>query len=124
MKASSTTELPFMDLKSQYLALKGEIDERIARVLNHGQFILGPEVSEMEEALAAYIGATHCVAVASGTEAMLMSLMALGIGPGDEVIAPAFTFAATAEVVMLVGATPVLVDIDGETCNIDASLIE
>jgi UDP-2-acetamido-2-deoxy-ribo-hexuluronate aminotransferase len=124
MKASSSSALPFVDLKSQYQALKDEIDGRIARVLEHGQFILGPEVGELEEALAAYVGAQHCVAVASGTEALLMSLMALGIGPGDEVIVPAFTFAATAEVAVLVGATPVLVDVEADTCNIDASLVE
>ena len=124
MKASSSSMLPFVDLKSQYDALKEEIDGRLARVLEHGRFILGPEVLEMEEALAAYVGARHCVAVASGTEAMLMSLMALGVRAGDEVIVPAFTFAATAEVAVLVGATPVLVDVERDTCNIDASLIE
>jgi UDP-2-acetamido-2-deoxy-ribo-hexuluronate aminotransferase len=123
MKASSSSTLPFVDLKSQYLALQAEIDSAIAGVLGHGQFILGPEVALMEEALASYSGAEHCIAVASGTEALLMSLMALGIGPGDEVIVPAFTFAATAEVAVLVGATPVLVDIEPDTCNIDASLI-
>ena len=116
--------IPFADLGAQYAALKDEIDSRIARVLEHGRFILGPEVGEMEEALAGYVGARHCIAVASGTEALLMSLMALGVGPGDEVIVPAFTFAATAEVAVLVGATPVLVDIEPDTCNIDASQIE
>ena len=124
MKASSSSRLPFVDLKGQYRSLKGGIDRRIARVLEHGQFILGPEVVEMEGALAAYVGAAHCIAVASGTEALLMSLMAHGVGPGDEVIVPAFTFAATAEVAVLVGATPVLVDVEPDTCNIDASLIE
>jgi UDP-2-acetamido-2-deoxy-ribo-hexuluronate aminotransferase len=116
--------IPFADLAAQYAALKDEIDGRIARVLEHGQFILGPEVGEMEKALASYVGARQCIAVASGTEALLMSLMALGVGPGDEVIVPAFTFAATAEVVVLVGATPVLVDVEPDTCNIDASLVE
>ena len=116
--------IPFADLGAQYAALKAEIDSRIARVLEHGRFILGPEVGEMEDALASYVGARHCIAVASGTEALLMSLMALGVGPGDEVIVPAFTFVATAEVVVLVGATPVLVDIEPDTCNIDAELIE
>jgi UDP-2-acetamido-2-deoxy-ribo-hexuluronate aminotransferase len=124
MKASSSSAFPFVDLKSQYDALKGEIDARIAQVLDHGQFILGPEVAEMEEALATYVGAQHCIAVASGTEALLMSLMALGVGPGDEVIVPGFTFAATAEVAVLVGATPVLLDVEPDTCNIDASLVE
>ena len=124
MKASFGSAPPFVDLKSQYLQLKSEIDGRIARVLEHGQFILGPEVAEMEQALASYAGTDHCIAVASGTEALLMSLMALGIGPGDEVIVPAFTFAATAEVVVLAGATPVLVDVETDTCNIDASAVE
>jgi UDP-2-acetamido-2-deoxy-ribo-hexuluronate aminotransferase len=124
MKASSNSPLPFVDLKGQYRSLKGEIDGRISRVLEHGQFILGPEVAEMEEALAAYAGAAQCIAVASGTEALLMSLMALGVGPGDEVIVPAFTFAATAEVAVLVGAMPVLIDVEPDTCNIDARLIE
>ena len=116
--------IPFADLRSQYHSLKDEIDGAITRVLEHGQFIMGPEVAEMEQALAAFTGAEHCIAVASGTEAMLVSLMALGIGPGDEVITPAFTFAATAEVVVLVGATPVLIDIEPHTCNVDAALIE
>ncbi|HWT13579.1 MAG TPA: DegT/DnrJ/EryC1/StrS family aminotransferase [Allosphingosinicella sp.] len=116
--------IPFVDLRSQYQGLKEEIDTAIARVLDHGRFIMGPEVAAMEEALAAYAGTRHCVAVASGTEALLISLMALGIGPGDEVIVPAFTFAATAEVVVLVGATPVLVDVEADTCNLDAGLLE
>ncbi len=116
--------IPFADLGAQYRAQKAEIEAAIARVLDHGQFIMGPEVAELEAALAAYTGTTYCIAVASGTDAMLISLMALGIGPGDEVIVPAFTFAATAEVVILAGATPVLVDIEGHTCNVDAALIE
>lgn len=116
--------IPFVDLRSQYHQLKEEIDGAIARVLDHGQYIMGPEVAEMEQALAAYTGSEHCIAVSSGTEALLISLMALGIGPGDEVIIPAFTFAATAEVVVLAGATPVLVDIEPHTCNVDAALIE
>jgi UDP-2-acetamido-2-deoxy-ribo-hexuluronate aminotransferase len=116
--------ITFVDLKSQYRALEKDIAGASDGVLEHGQFIMGPEVAEMEEALAAFAGTAHCVAVASGTEALLISLMALGIGPGDEVIVPAFTFAATAEVVLLVGATPVLVDIELETCNIDPSGIE
>jgi UDP-2-acetamido-2-deoxy-ribo-hexuluronate aminotransferase len=124
MEAPSSNSIPFVDLKAQYSALKGEIDARIAAVLAHGQFIMGPEVREMEEALAALTGSAHCVAVASGTEALLISLMALGIGVGDEVIVPAFTFAATAEVVLLVGATPVLVDVEPDTANIDVQAVE
>jgi UDP-2-acetamido-2-deoxy-ribo-hexuluronate aminotransferase len=116
--------IPFADLATQYSELKDEIDGAIARVIAHGRFILGPEVEQMERALAGHIGAGHCVSVASGTEALLMSLMALGIGAGDEVILPAFTFAATAEVVALVDATPVLVDVEPDTCNLDATLLE
>ena len=116
--------MQFIDLKSQYRALKPEIDEAIQRVLDHGQYILGPEVAEMEQALASYCGTAHCISVASGTDALLMSLMALGIGPGDEVITTPFTFAATAEVIVLAGATPVFADIETETCNVDPRLIE
>ena len=115
--------IPFADLGAQYGAIKDEVDSAIARVIAHGRFILGPEVAEMEQALADFAGVGHCISVASGTEALLISLMALGIGAGDEVIVPAFTFAATAEVALLVGATPVLVDIEADTCNIDAALI-
>ncbi|MES2135440.1 MAG: DegT/DnrJ/EryC1/StrS family aminotransferase [Pseudomonadota bacterium] len=115
--------VPFIDLKSQYRALQEEIDGGIRRVLEHGQFIMGPEVAEMEQALAALTGAGHCISVASGTEAMLIALMALGIGRGDEVIVPAFTFAATAEVVLRVGATPVLVDVEADTCNIQVEAV-
>lgn len=117
-------KIPFIDLKSQFEALEPDIRSAIDGVLAHGQFIMGPEVAEMESALAARIGSSHCIAVASGTEALLISLMALGIGPGDEVIVPAFTFAATAEVVLLVGATPVLVDVEPDTANIDVSQVE
>lgn len=119
----SVAMIPFIDLKSQYEALKPEIQSRINRVLDHGQYIMGPEVRELEERLEAYTGARHCVTVSSGTEALLISLMALGVGPGHEVITTPFTFVATAEVVALVGATPVFVDIEPDTCNIDASAI-
>jgi UDP-2-acetamido-2-deoxy-ribo-hexuluronate aminotransferase len=116
--------IPFIDLKSQYLALKPTIDSRIQRVLDHGQYIMGPEVRELEERLEAFTGSSHCITVASGTEALLISLMALGIGVGDEVITTPFTFAATAEVIVLLGAKPVFVDIEPDTCNIDANKIE
>jgi UDP-2-acetamido-2-deoxy-ribo-hexuluronate aminotransferase len=116
--------IPFVNLKSQYIALKSEIQARINGVLEHGQYIMGPEVKELEDKLVAYTGAKHCITVASGTEALLISLMALGVGRGDEVITTAFTFAATAEVIVLLGAKPVFVDIESETCNIDTSLIE
>jgi UDP-2-acetamido-2-deoxy-ribo-hexuluronate aminotransferase len=116
--------IAFIDLKTQYQSLKKEINERINAVLEHGQYIMGPEVQELEERLAAYTGAKHCITVASGTEALLISLMALGIKPGDEIITTAFTFVATAEVIVLLGAQPVFVDIEPDTCNIDAKLIE
>lgn len=119
-----TDIIEFIDLKAQYRALKGPVDARIAAVLEHGRFIMGPEIAELEERLAAYVGVDHCISVASGTEALLIALMALGVGPGDEVVTTPFTFAATAEVIALVGATPVFVDIDLSDCNIDASLIE
>lgn len=116
--------MEFTDLKSQYAALRENINARIQKVLDHGQYIMGPEVAELELRLAAYTGARHCVAVASGTEALLISLMALGLKPGDEVITTPFTFAATAEMIVLLGGIPVLVDIEADTCNIDAGLIE
>lgn len=120
----SEVVIPFIDLKTQYQDLKGEINERIQRVLDHGQYIMGPEVKELETKLAAYTGAKHCITVASGTEGLLISLMALGVQPGDEVITTPFTFVATAEVIVLIGAIPVFVDIEPDTCNINASLIE
>lgn len=119
-----TTKIEFIDLKTQYAALKPAIDARIQRVLDHGQYIMGPEVRELEERLEAYTGARHCITVASGTEALLISLMALDIKPGDEVITTPFTFVATAEVITLLGAIPVFVDIEPDTCNIDHTRIE
>jgi len=116
--------MQFIDLKKQYAGLKTAIDQRIQAVLNHGQYIMGPEVQELENALARYTEAKHCITVSSGTEALLISLMALGIKPGDEVITPSFTFVATAEVVALLGAIPVLVDVEADTGNINADLIE
>jgi UDP-2-acetamido-2-deoxy-ribo-hexuluronate aminotransferase len=116
--------MQFIDLKSQYAALKSDIDARIQRVLDHGQYIMGPEVAELETALAGFTGSKHCITVASGTEALLIALMALDLNPGDEVITTPFTFAATAEMIVLAGAKPVFVDIEPDTCNINASLIE
>ncbi len=116
--------IPFIDLKAQYHALKPTIQERIDNVLEHGQYILGPEVNELEERLASFTGTQDCVTVASGTDALLVSLMALGVGPGDEVITTPFTFVATAEVIVLAGAKPVFVDVEADTCNVDVSLIE
>ena len=116
--------MQFADLKTQYSALKTSVDARIQRVLDHGQYILGPEVAELEAALATFTGARHCITVASGTEALLIALMALDIQPGDEVITTPFTFAATAETIVLAGARPVFVDVQADTANIDVSLIE
>jgi UDP-2-acetamido-2-deoxy-ribo-hexuluronate aminotransferase len=116
--------MEFIDLKSQYQASRDLINGRIQAVLDHGQYIMGPEVGELEERLAEYTGARHCITVASGTEALLIALMALGVGRGDEVITTPFTFIATAEAIVLLGATPVFVDIDPVTCNIAPALIE
>ncbi|MFC4931136.1 DegT/DnrJ/EryC1/StrS family aminotransferase [Massilia sp. GCM10023247] len=116
--------MEFIDLKAQYRASSELINKRINAVLEHGQYILGPEVAELEARLAAYTGARHCITVASGTEALLIALMALGLRPGDEVITTPFSFIATAEVIVLLGAVPVFVDIDPATCNIAPGLIE
>jgi UDP-2-acetamido-2-deoxy-ribo-hexuluronate aminotransferase len=116
--------MDFIDLKSQYRALRESVNARIQKVLDHGQYILGPEVAELERELARYVGADHCVAVASGTDALLAPLMALGIKPGDEVITTPFTFAATAEMVVLLGAKPVYVDVQPDTAIIEPSKIE
>lgn len=115
--------MDFIDLKTQYRRLKADIDAGIARVLAHGQFILGPEVAELEEKLAAYTGAKYCISVANGTDALQIAQMALGIGPGDEVITPGFNYIATAETVALLGARPVYVDVDARTCNLDPALL-
>lgn len=117
------TDIPFIDLKSQYASLKQSIDSRIQAVLDHGQYIMGPEVQELERRLAEFVGVPHCISVASGTEALLIALMATGVQPGDEVITTPFSFAATAEVIALVGAVPVFVDVDAETYNLDPSLV-
>lgn len=111
--------LPFVDLAAQTRRLRGVLDARIAAVLDHGRYILGPEVAELEAALAAFLGARHVVGVASGTAALQIALMAEGIGRGDAVFLPAFTFTATAEAVLAVGAEPVFVDVDAATCLID-----
>ncbi|WP_292934763.1 DegT/DnrJ/EryC1/StrS family aminotransferase [Noviherbaspirillum sp.] len=116
--------MEFIDLKSQYQALRPQIHARMQAVLDHGNYIMGPEVQELEARLAEYTGASDCVTVASGTEALLIALMAIGIEPGDEVITTPFSFIATAEVIVLLGAIPVFVDIEPDTCNINATLIE
>lgn len=116
--------IPFIDLKVQYRALQSDIRVRIDRVLEHGQYVMGPEVAELEERLAAYVGVRHCVSASSGTDTLLIAMMALGIGRGDEVITTPFTFIATGEMIALLGATPVFVDIDPRTCNLDPEKIE
>lgn len=116
--------MEFVDLQSQYQELKAEIDAGIARVLAHGKYILGPEVGELEEKLAEFVGAKHCISVANGTDALQIAQMAFGIGPGDEVITPGFTYIATAETVALLGAKPVYVDVCPKTYNLDPRKLE
>ncbi len=116
--------IPMVDLKTQYHNLKGEIDRAVLDALESSQFILGPNVAAFEQEAADYLGANHAVAVASGTDALHLALLAAGVGPGDEVITSTFTFIATAEAVRYLGATPVFVDIDSRTFNIDPALIE
>ena len=101
MNAPAKSSIDFVDLKVQYAALRDSINARIQKVLDHGQFILGPEVGELEQKLVAYTGAKHCITCASGTEALLIALMAIGIKPGDEVVTTPFTFVATAEMIVL-----------------------
>ena len=117
-----TTEpapIAFLDLAAQQRRIGGAIETRIRRVLDHCRFVLGPEVDELEARLAAFAGAAHCVGVSSGTDALQIAMMAEGIGPGDAVFLPAFTYTATAEVPLLLGATPVFIDIDPDTFQID-----
>ncbi|MCQ4251912.1 DegT/DnrJ/EryC1/StrS family aminotransferase [Pseudomonas stutzeri] len=116
--------IEFIDLKTQQARIKDKIDAGIQRVLAHGQYILGPEVAELEEKLAAFVGAKYSITCANGTDALQIAQMALGIGPGDEVITPGFTYIATAETVALLGAKPVYVDIDPRTYNLDPQLLE
>lgn len=116
--------MQLIDLQAQYQRIKSDVDARIHAVLDHGRYVMGPEIEELEARLAEYVGAPHCIALSSGTDALLVAMMALDIGPGDEVITTPFTFIATGEMIGLLGATPVFVDIDPETYNIDAALIE
>jgi UDP-2-acetamido-2-deoxy-ribo-hexuluronate aminotransferase len=116
--------MQFVDLAAQRARIRGSLDAAIARVLDHGQFILGPEVGQLEEKLAGYTGSAHCISCANGTDALQIALMALGVGPGDEVITPAFSYVATAEAAILLGAKVVYVDIDPCTYNIDPALLE
>ena len=117
-------KIPFIDLQAQYQAYKPEIDKAIQNVLNSSQYIMGPEVKKLEEGLSAYTGSKHAIACSSGTDALLIALMAMDIQPGDEVITTPFTFIATTEVVSILGAVPVFVDVDPDTLNINADKIE
>ncbi len=114
----------FMDLQSQQQRIRPALEKNVHRVLHHGQYIMGPEVTELEEKLADYAGVTHCITVSSGTDSLLIALMALGVGPGDEVITSPFTFIATAEMIALTGAIPVFVDIDPRTYTLDPRQLE
>ena len=116
--------MEFIDLKSQQSQIKEKLDEAISRVLSHGKYILGPEVDALEEELASFTGSDHCISCANGTDALQIALMSLGVGPGDEIVVPAFTYIATAEAVSILGARPVFVDVLPDTFNLDASLLE
>jgi UDP-2-acetamido-2-deoxy-ribo-hexuluronate aminotransferase len=116
--------MQFIDLKAQQDRIKNQIDANIQKVLEHGKYIMGPEVNELEQKLAEYAGTKHAIGVASGTDALLMPLMAYDVKPGDAIFTVSFTFIATAEVVQLLGATPVFVDIDGDTFNMDTVKLE
>jgi dTDP-4-amino-4,6-dideoxygalactose transaminase len=120
MNLRTNPPIPFIDVAAQRRRLGSAIDAAVGRVLNHCQFILGPEVRAFEAELAAFCGARHVVTCASGTDALVLALRAMGVGPGDAVLCPSFTFCATAEVAVLVGATPVFVDVDAATFNIDS----
>ncbi len=116
--------MDFIDLKTQFKLIESSVRKRIDAVLAHGQFIMGPEINELEQKLAEYVGVKHCLSCSSGTDALLMPLMAKGIGPGDAILTTPFTFVATAEVISLLGATPIFVDIDPVTFNIDPKKLE
>ena len=116
--------MQFIDLAAQQKRIREKIESNIAVVLNHGKYIMGPEVKELEDRLADYVGVKNAIGCASGTDALLMALMAYGVGPGDAVFTPPFTFIATVEVISLLGATPVFVDIDPQTYNIDPAKLD
>ena len=116
--------MQFIDLKAQQARIRSKVESNILNVLDHGQYIMGPEIKELEQQLAEYAGTKHAIACSSGTDALLLALMAHGVGPGDAIITTPFTFIATAEVISLVGATPVFVDIDPKTYNICPTAIE
>lgn len=119
-----TTKVEFTGLTPQRQLLRDRIDANIARVIDHGQFIMGPEVAELERELSAYCGARHSIAVANGTDALQIGLMAVGVGPGDAVLVPSFTYTATAEVILVLGARPIFVDVDVDSFNIAVDDLE
>jgi len=114
----------FIDLESQQTRIRDQLDRRIAGVLDHGRYIMGPEVAELERALESYLGVKHAIGVSSGTDSLLIALMALGVGPGDEVVTVSYTWISTAEVIALLGAKPVFVDIEPDTWNMDPERLE
>ena len=116
--------IPLLDLSAQYRQIGPDLESAVINVLRSGHYVLGEEVASFERDFAAYCGTRHAVAVNTGTSALHLALLAAGVGPGDEVITTPFTFAATAETIVLLGGKPVYVDIEADTCNIDASLIE
>ena len=116
--------MQFIDIQAQYQAYKESIDQRMKQVMDHGRFIMGPEVSEIESVLADYVGVQHCITTASGTDSLEIALRALEIGAGDEVITVPFTWISTAEVIAQVGATPVFIDIEASTYNMDVDQLE
>src|SRR6202041_3049434 len=124
MNAENFAPMPFLDVKAQRARIGPGLQARLDAVLAHGQYILGPEVAELEARLAAFCGAAHCVGVSSGTDALQIALMAEGVGCGDAVFLPAFTYTATAEVPLLLGATPVFVDVDPRTFQMDPARLQ
>ena len=122
--AVAIDRVPLLDMSRQYAVLKDQLDSAVLKVMAHGWFIMGPEMKQFETEVAEFVGAKHAIGVASGTDALLLALRAAGVGPGDEVILPAFSFFATAGVVSRLGATPKFIDIDPETYNVDPALIE
>ena len=121
---ASPGPVPLFDVKRQRERLKGEVDARMRAVLEHGQFVSGPEVAELEQALAARAGARHCIGVSNGTDALQIALRAEGIGPGDAVFVPAFTYLATAGAAVLVGASPVFCEVRADTFCLDPADLE
>ncbi len=119
MKRQRVTKVQFIDLAAQQRRIRSKIESNIQNVLNHGKYIMGPEIRELEDRLAAYTGVRHATGCSSGTEALIMALMAYGVGPGDAIFTTPFTFIASAEVISILGATPIFVDIDPKTYNID-----